>query len=61
MYLENVSKLNKDSLLSEKLLEELFGLDDAYLMEQYRQALVEKAAELKCKTEFNKLYSAYKK
>ena len=61
MYLENVSKLNKDSLLSEKLLEELFGLDDAYLMEQYRQALVEKAAELKCKTQFNKLYSAYKK
>ena len=61
MYLENVSKLNKDSLLSEKLLEELFGLDDAYLMEQYRQALEEKAAELKCKTQFNKLYSAYKK
>lgn len=61
MYLENVSKLNKDSLLSEKLLEELFSLDDAYLMEQYRQALEEKAAELKCKTQFNKLYSAYKK
>lgn len=61
MYLEYIEKLNKDSLLSEAVLNELFNQDDAYLMEQYRQALVKKATELKCKTEFNRLYQAYKK
>ena len=61
MYLEYVEKLDKDLLLSEKLLNELFNLDDVYLMEQYRQALVLRASQLKCKTEFNKLYIAYKK
>ena len=61
MYLEHIEKLDKKSLLAEDALNELFNLDDAYLMEQYRQALVARATELKCKTEFNKLYAAYKK
>lgn len=61
MLLEYIEKLDKDSLLAEAVLNELFALDDAYLMEQYRQALVNKASELKCKTEFNKLLIAYKK
>ena len=61
MYLEHIEKLDKGSLLAEDVLNELFNLDDAYLMEQYRQSLVARAAELKCKTEFNKLYAAYKK
>ncbi len=61
MYLEYIEKLDKNSILSEDVLNELFSQDDAYLMEQYRQALVKKATELKCKTEFNKLYQAYKK
>lgn len=61
MLLEYVEKLDKGVLLSEDTLTELFNLDDAYLMEQNRQALVKRATELKCKTEFNKLYQAYKK
>lgn len=61
MYIENVAKLDKDSLLSEEVLNELFSLDDAYMMEKYRQELVARAAELKCKTDFNKLYQAYRK
>ena len=61
MYLENVKKLDKDSLLSEDLLKELFSLDDAYLIEQYRQEAVARATELKCKTDFNRLVAAYKK
>lgn len=61
MYLEHIEKLDKDSLLSEDLLNELFSLDDVYVMEQNRQALVMRAAELKCKTDFNRLYAAYKK
>lgn len=61
MYLEHIEKLDRDSLLSEELLNELFSLDDVYVMEQNRQALVMRAAELKCKTDFNRLYAAYKK
>lgn len=61
MYLEHIEKLDRDSLLSEEVLTELFSQDDAYLTEQYRQALVARAAELKCKTDFNKLYQAYRK
>ena len=61
MYLENAEKLDKDSLLSEDVLNELFSQDDAYLMERYRQALVARAAELKCKTDFNRLYQSYRK
>jgi len=48
-------------LLSEEVLNELFSQEDAYLTEQYRQALVARAAELKCKTDFNRLYQAYRK
>ena len=61
MFLEDAKKLNKDSLLSEDVLSELFSVDDAYLMEKYRQDLVARAAELKCKTDFNRLYQAYRK
>ena len=61
MFLEDVKKLDRDSLLSEDVLRELFGVDDAYLMEKYRQELVARAAELKCKTDFNRLYQAYRK
>ena len=61
MYLERIEKLDKSSLLAEEVLNELFNLDDAYLVEQYRQSLIKRAAELKCKTEFNRLYIAYKK
>lgn len=61
MYLEHIEKLDRDSLLSEDVLNELFSQDDVYLMEQYRQALVIRAAELKCKTDFNRLYQAYRK
>ena len=61
MYLENISKLDKSSLLDEKLLSELFSLDDAYLIEKYRQEIVSRAIEMKCKTEFMKLLSAYQK
>ena len=38
MYLEHIEKLDRDSLLSEDLLNELFSLDDVYVMEQNRQA-----------------------
>lgn len=61
MYLEDAKKLDKNSLLSEDVLSELFSVDDAYLMEKYRQDLVARAAELKCKTDFNRLYQAYRK
>ena len=61
MYLEHIEKLDRNSLLSEDVLTELFSQDDAYLTEQYRQALVARAAELKCKTDFNRLYQAYRK
>ena len=61
MYLENISKLDKGSLLDEKLLTELFSLDDAYLIEKYRQEIVARAIEIKCKTEFLRLLTAYKK
>jgi len=61
MYLEDVSQLDRDLILSEDVLTELFGVDDAYLMEKYRQELVARAAELKCKTDFNKLYQAFRK
>ena len=61
MYLEHIETLDKDTLLSEEVLTELFSQDDAYLAEQYRQALVARAAELKCKTDFNRLYQAFKK
>ena len=61
MYLEHIEKLDRDSLLSEEVLQELFGVDDAYLMEKYRQDLTARAAELKCKTDFARLYQAYRK
>ena len=61
MYLEHIEKLDRDSLLSEEVLQELFGVDDAYLMEKYRQDLTARAAELKCKTDFTRLYQAYRK
>jgi len=61
MFLENISKLDKDSLLDEKLLSEMFSLDDPYLLEKYRQEAEARAIELKCKTQFQKLYSVYKK
>ena len=61
MYLENIEKLNKDEILSEDLLNELFSQEDPYLIEQKRIALVERASELKCKTDFNRLLQAYKK
>ena len=46
MFIEDAERLDRDSLLSEDVLRELFGVDDAYLMEKYRQALVARAAEL---------------
>ena len=61
MFIENAKKLDKDSLLSEEVLKELFAVDDAYLMERYRQDLVARSAELKCKTDFNRLYQSYRK
>lgn len=61
MFIEDAERLDRDSLLSEDVLRELFGVDDAYLMEKYRQALVARAAELKCKTDFNRLYQSYRK
>lgn len=61
MYLEHIETLDRDLLLSEEVLIELFSQDDAYLVEQYRQALVARAAELKCKTDFTRLYNAYRK
>ena len=48
-------------MLSEEVLNELFSQEDAFLTEQYHQALVARAAELKCKTDFNRLYQAYRK
>ena len=61
MYLENISKLDKDSLLDEALLSEIFSLDDPYLIEKYRQESEARAIDLKCKTQFVKLFSSYKK
>jgi len=61
MYLEDAAKLDKNSLLSTEVLEELFSVDDYYQMEKYRQELEKRAIELKCRTSFNKLYASYKK
>lgn len=61
MYLEHIEKLDKDTILLEDVLNELFSQDDPYLIEQQRIALVNRAAELKCKTDFNRLLVAYKK
>ena len=61
MYLESISKLDKDSLLDEALLTEIFSLDDPYLIEKYRQESEARAIELKCKTQFVKLFTSYKK
>lgn len=61
MFIENISKLDKDSLLDEQLFSELFSLDDPFLHEKYRQESEARAIELKCKTHFTKLYSEYRK
>lgn len=61
MFIENVEKLNKDSLLSEEVLQEVFDLESEYDREQTIQSLCNRAAKLKCETKFKKLLAAYKK
>ena len=61
MYIEHVEKLNKDSLLCEEVFQELYNLDDDFSREQTLLALMKRAIDLKCKTEFEKLHRAFKK
>lgn len=61
MYLECVEKLDKSSLLSLELLDELFLIESEAEREIYRQKLEEQALLLNVKSKFNKLYNARKK
>lgn len=61
MLLEIVNELKESDLLSEDLMIELFSIESHFDHEKKRQELENRAAELKIKTAFNKLYSSYKK
>lgn len=61
MLLEYVEKLDKESLLSLDLMDELFLLDSEVERESYRQKLEQQAQSFNVKTQFNKLYNAKKK
>ena len=61
MLLECVNELNAEQVVSEDLIIELFGIDDAFVHETTRQEIEDRAAELKIKGRFTKAYNAYKK
>lgn len=61
MLLECVSELKESDILSEDLMIELFAIDNNFDHEKKRQEIESRAAELKIKSAFNKLYSSYKK
>lgn len=61
MLLECVKELKESDILSEDLLIELFSIENNFDHEKKRQEIEARAAELKVKSAFNKLYSSYKK
>ena len=61
MLLECVNELKESDILSEDLLIELFSIQNNFDHEKKRQEIEARAAELKVKSAFNKLYSSYKK
>ena len=61
MYIEHVEKLNKDSLLCEEVLQEVFSLESDFDREQTLQELQDRETKLKCETKFKKLLAAYKR
>lgn len=61
MLLEYAEKLDKKSLLSLELMDELFLIESEAERESYRQKLEEQALSFNVKTQFNKLYNARKK
>lgn len=61
MLLECVDKLDKESLLSLELMDELFLVESEAEREVYRQKLEEQALSFNIKSKFNKLYNASKK
>lgn len=61
MLLEYVEKLDADSLLSNELFVELFGIDDEIQRQRYIFNLESKASEFKKLSEFRKLLRLYEK
>lgn len=61
MLIENVGKLDEDSLLSDELFAELFDIEDDVSRQRAIFALEKKAQELKKLTEFRKLFRLYDK
>ena len=61
MLLECVKELDAEQLKSEEFFAELFSVDDAFVHAQCKQEAEARATELKIKTEFKSLYSAFKK
>ena len=60
MLLECVKELDEGQILCEELFAELFSIDDAFVHEQQRQEAERRAAELRVKGQFGKLYRTYK-
>jgi len=61
MLLSYVEKLDKESILSAELFDELFAIESEMQREITRQKLEEVANTLHVKTQFNKIYNATKK
>ena len=61
MFIENVSQLDKDSLVDPQLFDELFAIEDEFDREQKIQELQDKAKEKGCKGRFDDLLKAKKK
>ena len=61
MYIENVNKLDTDSILSDDLFIELFAIEDEITRQRKYYEIEDRAAQLKCTQKLKKIYSLYLK
>ena len=56
-----LNELTKDSILEERIFEEIFDQEDDFYRSRLVLSLEDRAAELGVKTKFTRLYNSYKK
>ena len=61
MYIEDITKIDKDAILSNALFDEIFSIDDEFEKAKILLSIEERAKIIDKKTEFNKLLRAYTK
>lgn len=61
MFIENVGKLDQDSIIDEELFIELFDIEDEFIRQGYILKLEDRAKVLNVKGKFTKMLKAYEK